>query len=230
MKNKNIILVVAAHPDDEVLGCGGTLAKYAKNKNNIVNVLFTSDGESSRPLSKKRLLIKINKRKKDAQKAANILGIKKIFFLDLLDNKLDSYPLLKVVKIIEEYIFQIKPNIIFTHFKNDLNIDHQIVNNAVVTACRPQKNNSVKSIFFFEVPSSTEWKVNSKSEHFNPNWFEDISKTKNLKLKALKAYKSEIKKWPHPRSEKGIKALMEWRGATAGLEAAEAFVLARNIK
>ena len=179
---------------------------------------------------KKKILNKIIKRKKDAHKAAKILGIKKIFFLDLLDNKLDSYPLLKIVKIVEEYIFQIKPNIIFTHFKNDLNIDHQIVNNAVVTACRPQKNNTVKCIFFFEVPSSTEWKVNSKSENFNPNWFEDISKTENLKIKAIKAYKSELKKWPHPRSEKAIKALIQWRGATAGLEAAEAFVLARNIK
>ena len=228
-KNKNIILVVAAHPDDEVLGCGGTIAKYKKEKNSV-NVLFVSDGETSRPLSKAKILSKINNRKKKAINAAKILGINKTFFLDLPDNRLDAYPLLEIVKKIEFYISLIKPNIIFTHFKNDLNIDHQIVNNAVVTACRPQKKNSVKPIFFFEVPSSTEWKINSKYENFNPNWFEDISKTKNLKFRALKAYTSEIKKWPHPRSERAVKALMEWRGATAGLHAAEAFVLARNIK
>ena len=228
-KNKSSVLVVAAHPDDEVLGCGGTIAKLSKEKN-TVNVLFISNGEDSRDINKIIIKKKIKKRKNAAELAAKILGVTSNTFMDLLDNKLDTYPLLKIVKIIEKYIKKFKPDIIYTHFNNDLNIDHQIVNQAVLTACRPQKNSSVKNIFFFEVPSSTEWRVDKNSKIFNPNWFEDISLTKNKKIEALKAYRMEMKKWPHPRSEKAIRALYTWRGATVGLDAAEAFMLGRKIK
>lgn len=228
-KNKSSVLVVAAHPDDEVLGCGGTIAKLSKEKN-TVNVLFISNGEDSRDINKTIIKKKIKKRKNAAELAAKILGVTSNTFMDLLDNKLDTYPLLKIVKIIEKYIKKFKPDIIYTHFNNDLNIDHQIVNQAVLTACRPQKNSSVKNIFFFEVPSSTEWRVDKNSKIFNPNWFEDISLTKNKKIEALKAYRMEMKKWPHPRSEKAIRALYTWRGATVGLDAAEAFMLGRKIK
>jgi N-acetylglucosamine malate deacetylase 1 len=228
MKKNNSILVIAAHPDDEVLGCGGTIAKYTKDKIEV-NILFISDGESSRKLSKKKKSFKINKRKKNAIAAAKILGANKPFFLDLPDNELDGYPILKIIKKIERHIFLLNPSIIFTHFQNDLNIDHQIVSNAVVTACRPQGKNSVKSIFFFEVPSSTEWKIGLKSKLFNPNWFENISATKNKKFRALEVYKKELRKWPHPRSVKGVKSLVSWRGATAGVDAAEAFMLGRKI-
>ena len=226
-KNKSSVLIVAAHPDDEVLGCGGTIAKLTKEKN-IVNVLFISNGEDSRDINKNNK--KIKKRKDAAELAAKILGATSNNFMDLSDNKLDTYPLLKIVKIIEKYIKKFKADTIYTHFNNDLNIDHQIVNQAVLTACRPQKNSCVKNIFFFEVPSSTEWRVDKESKIFNPNWFEDISLTKNKKIEALKAYRMEMKKWPHPRSEKGVRALYTWRGATIGVDAAEAFMLGRKIK
>ncbi len=229
IKNKNSVLVVAAHPDDEVLGCGGTVAKLTQEKH-IVNNLFISNGEDSRDIIKKEIKKKIKKRKNAAMLAAKILGTSSNNFMDLSDNKLDTYPMLKIVKIIEIYIKKFKVDTIYTHFSNDLNIDHQIVNQAVLTASRPQKNSYVKNIFFFEVPSSTEWRIDKSSKIFNPNWFEDISLTKNKKIEALKAYKMEVKKWPHPRSEKGVKALYTWRGATVGVDAAEAFMLGRKIK
>ena len=228
-KNKNSVLVIGAHPDDEVLGCGGTIAKLV-GKGAVVNVLYISNGVDSRNANKERTKKNIIKRKNAAKLSCKILGARSPNFANLADNQLDKYPLLKIVKIVEKYIKRFKPRTIYTHFKNDLNIDHQIVNQAVVTATRPQKNCSVKSLFFFEVPSSTEWRIDSKSKIFNPNWFEDISSTKSKKFEALKAYKAEIKKWPHPRSLKGVEALASWRGATAGVDAAEAFILGRRIK
>ena len=222
------MLIVAAHPDDEVLGCGGTIAKLSSSGSKI-NILFLSNGEDSRKTSKSEMKKKILKRKNAAKLASKILGSNKPNFADLSDNQLDSYPLIKIIKIIEKNIKKYKPSIIYTHFKNDLNIDHQIANRAVTTACRPQKNSSVKSLFFFEVPSSTEWRIDTKNKIFNPNWFEDITKTKNKKLLALKAYKSELRKWPHPRSLKGVSALFTWRGASVGVDAAEAFMLGRKI-
>lgn len=227
MKKK--ILVVAAHPDDEVLGCGGTLAKYSLQGHDI-NILFLTNGVSSRGFSKKKMLKLIFARKKAAQKAKKIIGAKKLFFLDFKDNQLDAYPLLKIIKPIEKLIFKIKPDTIYTHFEDDLNIDHQIVNKAVITICRPQKSNSIKELFFFEIPSSTEWQIKKKQKYFSPNYFEDISKLKNYKINALKCYNSELKKWPHPRSEKGVRSLLNWRGATIGVDAAEAFIVGRIIK
>ena len=222
---KKKILIFAAHPDDEVIGCGGTIAKLKKNRNEIF-VCFLADGESSRNVKNLNELIK--KRKKAAKKSAVILGIKELFFCDLPDNKLDTVSRLSIVKIVEKYISLIKPHTVFTHFYEDLNIDHQIVSKAVITACRPEKKNPVKKLLFFEIPSSTDWQIsNKKKNYFNPNWYEDISKTKNLKIKAFKAYKDEIRKWPHPRSLKGIISLMQLRGSTSGFKFAEAFVLGR---
>ena len=227
LKNKSV-LVVAAHPDDEVLGCGATLAKLADN-GSTVNVVFMSNGVDSRDIKKSKVKKLIKQRKKAAKRSCRILGINKPNFVGLADNKLDKYPLIKIVKIVEKFIKRYSPNTIYTHFENDLNIDHQLVHDSVVTACRPEKKNPVKNLFFFEVPSSTEWKINFKTKHFNPNWFEDVTSTKKRKFEALKAYSVELKKWPHPRSLKAINALILWRGATAGLEAAEAFILGRKI-
>ena len=227
-KKRKSVLVVAAHPDDEVLGCGGTIAKLSK-RGFKVNVIFISDGVSSRSMTKKKYLIQLRNRQKSCLRACKILGLTKPIFYNLPDNALDSVPLLNIVKIIEKHISKIKPEIIFTHFYNDLNIDHQIVNKAVITSCRPQRKTSVKTLLFFEIPSSTEWQGSKSKNIFNPNWFEDIDAELNLKIKALKAYKNELRNWPHPRSIKGVKALATWRGASAGFGAAEAFILGRKI-
>lgn len=219
------ILVIAAHPDDEVLGCGGTIAKLAK-KGNKVNVAFLCDGELSRAskftkVTKKNIL----DRKKAAEKACKILGAKKPTFADFLDNQLDSVPLLKVVQSVEGLINKYSPNTIFTHYGGDLNIDHSIVNKAVITACRPQVDCCVKKILFFEVPSSTEWNFSDTIKSFRPNWNEDIGSFLKIKLKALECYGKEIKRWPHPRSIKGVEILSQYRGSVVGYKAAESFVL-----
>ena len=226
---KKNILIVAAHPDDEVLGCGGTISKY-KGKYNFY-CLFLTDGVSSRNISNKELKAKIKKRIFSAKKAGKILGIKKIFFGNFPDNSLDSIPRLDVIKYIEKYIQKILPYKIYTHYPYDLNIDHSITSAAVVTATRPFKSDIkiVSELLFFEIPSSTEWNFASENS-FKPNVFENITKNIRTKLKALKCYNEELKKYPHPRSLKGVKVYAEFRGIVAGLDNAEAFILSRKVK
>ena len=225
-KSKNI-LVVASHPDDEVLGCGGTIYNL-KKKGAKISVLFLSDGESSRKHPKINKLIL--ERKKQATEAARILGVQKIFFGNFPDNSMDSVPLLKIIQFIEKHIKKIKPDTIFTHFESDLNVDHQITSKAVITACRPIKNQTVKSILFFEILSSSEWNISIKNKSFKPNYFVDISKSIKFKLKALKQYKREMRTWPHPRSIEGVKLLSKTRGSSVGLSNAEAFILGRYVE
>ena len=226
MKNSNSTVVVfAAHPDDDILGCGGTIAKLTQ-EGSKVHIVFLADGESSRnDIADINSLIQ--QRKQNAKEALKILGCDSIEFLDFPDNRLDSLDLLDVVKKIEGFIDAYKPYTIFTHYAHDLNIDHQITHNAVVTACRPQPGHCVKELLFFEVPSSTEWNL---SKAFMPNYFVDISSTLSLKIDALNAYKNEMKSFPHPRSIKAIESLSFYRGASSGCEAAEAFIIGRKIK
>ena len=225
-KFKNV-LVIASHPDDEILGCGGTLHNLKKEGAKISG-LFLSDGESSRKHQKINKLIL--DRKSQAIKAGKIVGIKKIIFGDFPDNSMDSVPILKVIQFIEKQIKAIKPDTIFTHFESDLNVDHQITSKAVITACRPTKNQTVKSILFFEILSSSEWNISIKNKSFKPNYFVDIKKSIRFKLKALRHYKREMRKWPHPRSIEGVKLLSKTRGSTVGLSHAEAFILGRHVE
>ena len=200
MKSK--ILVVAANPDDEVLGCGGTIARLA-NEGNDVFIAIMGEGITSRnknnELSDKKEISNLHKQ---SQKVSDILGAKKLFMFSLPDNKFDTLPLLQVIKCIEKLIHKVKPKIIFTHASGDLNIDHQITNRAVITATRPVKNIVTKDIFTFETPSATDWSFDQSGKLFNPSKFFDISETLDLKLKAMSVYKGESRPFPHPRSEK----------------------------
>jgi len=220
------ILVVAAHPDDEVLGCGGYIANHVRLGDEVF-VTFLSDGVTSR-LGNLGLQ-EIESRRSAARLASKVLGVRDVMFGDFPDNKLDASPLLEVIKSIEAVVEQIRPQTVLTHFGGDLNIDHRIVNQAVLTACRPAPKQGVKEILFFEVPSSTEWQVPTEGEAFAPNWFEDISQTLELKIKALLMYEHELREWPHPRSVKAVEHLAHWRGASCGVDAAESFVLGRRI-
>jgi N-acetylglucosamine malate deacetylase 1 len=220
------ILVIVAHPDDEVLGCGGYLAKQAK-RGHKVTVLCIADGVSSRSGTVDPEELRI--RREAARDAGRILGIDSISFGDFPDNQLDSVPLLKVVKFIQLALSITKPEVVLTHHQGDLNIDHAIVSRATLTACRPVPGSSIKTLLFFETPSSTEWSFGDVGASFSPNWYEDISGSMIQKIKALEAYKMELREWPHPRSVKSIKGLAEWRGSNCGLDSAEAFVLARRI-
>jgi len=222
------ILIVAAHPDDEILGCGGTVARLVKEGFSAY-CLILGEGVTSRDKQRdpKRRQKMLNNLKKHAHKANRIIGVKKLFMYDLPDNRFDSVQFLDIVKIIESIKNSIKPHIIFTHHSKDLNIDHQITYKAVITATRPLVKETVKEIYSFEVISSSEWNF---PEVFSPAVFFNISDTIGLKLKALKEYKSEIKTWPHPRSLRGVKICAELWGMKSGLGFAEAFKCVRYMK
>jgi N-acetylglucosamine malate deacetylase 1 len=233
------ILVVSAHPDDEIIGMGGTLKKIAKN--NEVKILFLADGITARKQGghtnsnkydvtekQNKIMVKeIEKRKIHAKNALKILDIKNIKFLDLPDNELDLVPFLKIVKEVEKEIEKTKCDTIFTHHHNDLNIDHRFAYEASITAARPLEKSRVKSIISFEAISSSDWR---QPYSFKPNLFIDISKELDQKIKSLQAYKNEIQKFPHPRSKEAIEVSAKRWGSLYGFKAAEAFeiVYTRN--
>jgi N-acetylglucosamine malate deacetylase 1 len=227
---RHCVLVVGAHPDDEVLGCGGTLARLAQDGCEI-HLLVLADGETSRggisepPVDPQR----IAQRESAARSAAGILGCASVKLLSLPDNRMDSLDLLEVVRHIEDSVNATKPATVITHHAGDVNIDHRIVHDAVIAACRPVPGHCVRRLLFFEVPSSTEWRPPSSAAAFNPNWFVDISATIAIKMKALEAYRSEMRRFPHPRSLEAMHALAQWRGASIGVAAAEAYILGREL-
>jgi LmbE family N-acetylglucosaminyl deacetylase len=222
------IMLVAAHPDDELLGSAGTLLFY-KKKGYKIKIVFLSDGESSRNIDKKKKDTLIKLRKTQAIKVSKICRFEEPIFAKFPDNRLDTIPMLTVVKFIETEIQKFKPSIIITHNENDLNVDHMLTFKAVVTATRPSTKTFVKSIYCFETPSSTENNFSKVKVSFNPNLYFDISNYITKKIKLLKIYKKEIKKYPHSRSLEGIKVLAKYRGAQIGVKYAEAFYLLRKL-
>ena len=229
-KNKSTILVIAAHPDDEVLGCGGTMARFADEGWGVFSLIL-GEGITARD-SKKNM--KKRKKELDSLKAqvytANkILGVKEIFAYDFPDNQFDSVPILRIIKKIEEVKKKVLPSVIYTHHFGDLNVDHRVTYEAVMTACRPLKQESVREIYSFEVLSSTEWTGPRRDMCFVPSRFINISDTIDRKIKALKCYTSEIRPYPHPRSAQGVMLLAKNRGLEAGLKYAEAFANIRQI-
>jgi LmbE family N-acetylglucosaminyl deacetylase len=218
------ILVIAAHPDDEVLGCGGTMARLALEGNNVYTLIL---GEGITARDKKRDLAKreneIAELRKQVENANKILGVKKVYTYDFPDNRFDTVPLLDIIKTIEKIKEDIKPDIVFTHHYGDLNIDHQITFKAVMTAFRPIKDESVKEIYSFEIPSSTEWNVPSSLTYFMPDYFVSINKSLEAKINALKEYKTELRDFPHPRSLKAVALNAKQWGVKMGFEATEAF-------
>lgn len=224
------VAVIAAHPDDEVLGCGGTIARMAA-EGSRVNVLLISDGETSRAARGQAPVpgAAVVARDSAAHRACAVLGCESVELLAMPDNRLDGVELLDIIQPIEEFIARSAATVVFTHHAGDVNIDHRRVHDAVIAACRPLPGRLVRELLFFEVPSSTEWRPPGATEAFNPNWFVDISSVLSKKRAALEAYASELRPFPHPRSIEAIEALQRWRGACCGVPAAEAFVLGRKI-
>jgi LmbE family N-acetylglucosaminyl deacetylase len=222
---KKRILIIVAHPDDEVLGVGGTAAKHV-DAGDEVYCLILGEGAISRQGALKQ---EITELRHEAQAAAKSLGFKEIVFFSFPDNSFDSIPLLKIIKEVEKYLAKINPHIVYTHYENDLNIDHRLTFQAVITACRPCNDFCPEEVYSFEVLSSTEWQSKLR-KHFNPNFYVDIKNSLKRKIEALKKYKSEIRRYPHSRSPRGVEALAHYRGLEAGLESAEAFYLVKKIK
>jgi LmbE family N-acetylglucosaminyl deacetylase len=222
------VLVVAAHPDDELLGCGGTLATIAA-QGASVNVSFMSNGVASRLADPAVRAGQLEARNAAATRASTIFGVKNVTFAQFADTRMDSVALLDITRSIEALIDRLKPDTVFTHYAGDLNIDYRRLHEAVVTACRPRLGHPMRTLLGFEVPSSTEWQLADTTAALSPNWFEDITVTLELNLAALDAYAAELRAWPHPRSREGVLHLAQWRGATVGARAAEAFVLGRKL-
>jgi LmbE family N-acetylglucosaminyl deacetylase len=221
---KKSILIVAAHPDDEVLGCGGTIARHI-NMGDIVTVVFMTDGVSARLSSNNSEKTLRTMASKNAQE---ILGINEIIYCDFYDNRMDQVPLLNIVKKLEDIIETIKPGLVYTHYSEDLNIDHQITHRAVMTACRPLPECWVREIRCFEVISSTDWSSGNNNQ-FQPNLFVDIGEYLDKKLTAAEAYGMEMRAEPHSRSIDHVRILAKHRGYSVGLFAAEGFIITRSI-
>lgn len=219
------VLVVAAHTDDEALGCGGTIARHVAGGDNV-HAVFLADGVTSRPNS---CANEIKERNEAAANAQKVLGIRSTYMLGFPDQRTDSVPFLEIVQALEKVIQDVHPEVIYTHHYGDLNIDHRITHQAVMTACRPIPGSSVKEIYAFEVLSSTEWN-SPNNMPFIPNVFVDISEHLETKHKALESYQLEMRDEPHSRSIINAKRQSEYRGASIGVKAAESFCLVRAIK
>jgi len=219
------VLVVVAHADDEVLGCGGTIARHVAECD-VVNVVFMADGVGSRDVGNSN---QIQLRNLACEEALKIIGVTKWYALNFPDNRMDSVPLLDVVQALEPIIEQLQPERIYTHHYGDLNVDHRVTHQAVLTSCRPVPGGSVREILTFEVMSSTEWATPGIAP-FVPNAFMDISNHLPKKLDALAAYEMEMRSGPHSRSFEHIEALARHRGNCVGIEAAEAFDIVRIVE
>jgi LmbE family N-acetylglucosaminyl deacetylase len=229
--SSNTVLVVAAHPDDEVLGCGGTIARHADSGDRVF-VLIVAEGATSRQWQRDRAeaVDELTSLAQAAQSASAILGAVGVEILDLPDNRLDSVDRLDLIKQIEERIARHQPQLVYVHHAGDVNVDHRRLHEAVVTSCRPSPGQQVRRLLSYEVASSTEWQPPGSAPTFQPNWFVEITNQWDRKRQALEAYAAEMRPWPHPRSIKALKHLAHWRGAQVGVEAAEAFCLLRQVE
>lgn len=219
------VLVVAAHPDDEALGCAGTLIKHLDHGDEV-SLLFMTDGITGRESaneSDKEL------RRKNFEKAMNFLPYHNVKSCSFPDNAMDTVPFIGIVREVESFMEEVKPSIVYTHFEGDLNIDHRICYQAVVTACRPTPTSTVNEIYSFEVLSSTEWNARSDNS-FRPNFFVDIGNYLQKKIDYINCYDDEMRDSPHARSYDNVRSLATLRGATVGVSAAEAFMMHRTIK
>lgn len=230
-QNKKILLVVA-HPDDELLGVGATMHKLIHEQNCMVKVVILGEGITSRSDKRdtKQWKKELETHKENIVAAQKCIGYQSLALYDFPDNRFDTVALLDIVKIVEKEKGDFQPEIIFTHHAGDLNIDHQRTFEAVITATRPMEHEKTKMVISFETPSATEWKASSDPKHFAPNLFIEISK-KDLqtKIKGMESYELEKREYPHPRSPEALTILAQQRGVMVGKKYAEAFYVVRII-
>lgn len=230
-KNKRI-LVVVAHPDDELLGLGATMHKLINEYHVTVRVVILGEGITSRSDVRdvKRWEKELTIHHTNVENARKVIGYDSVKTYNFSDNRFDSHALLDIVKVIEREKKEFNPSIIFTHNGSDLNIDHQITFQAVVTATRPIETENVTTIISFETPSATEWHATTNADHFAPNFFIEVSQADvEAKCKAMECYTFEKRAFPHPRSAEALRTLATFRGIQVGCHHAEAFQLIRTV-
>lgn len=224
-----IVLVVAAHPDDEILGVGGTVARHVASGDKVYAIIL-GEGQTSRGEHREDISQDVVKElHQNTMESAKAVGYTDVYFENFPDNRFDQVDLLDIVKAVEKKVRELKPDIVYTHYSGDLNIDHQYTARAVLTATRPIGDYCVSEIYAFETLSSSEWNFDySAQPAFCPNVFVDITDYYINKENAMNCYVSELCEFPHPRSLKGMDVLSKTRGMAAGMERAEAFMLVRK--
>ncbi len=231
LKNKRILCVVA-HPDDEVLGLGGTVHYLTHSAGCSARAVILGEGVTSRDDSRDvdKRSGEINSLRLNIEKARQLIGYDSVGVHDFPDNRFDSIPLLDIIKVVEEEKNIYKPDVIFTHHGGDLNIDHRRAFEAVLTATRPMKAETVEGIICFETPSSTEWVNSNNPMVFRPNLFQEVKKHDiEQKILAMESYESEKRDYPHPRSPEALMLLAKRYGVVSGVNFAEAFQIIRMI-
>ena len=226
-------MIVAAHPDDELLGLGASMHKLIKEEGVMTHVVILGEGITSRSDTRNVAAWKeeLEKHHQNMYSAAKIIGYHSVKSYNFSDNRFDSHALLDIVKVIEHEKENFQPDIIFTHHGGDLNIDHQITFQAVMTATRPMQGECIKAVITFETPSATEWQASSDPRHFSPNLFIEVSEDDlQAKVDAMAAYQYEVREFPHPRSFGALRIMAQYRGYTVGKQLAEAFQIVRLIK
>lgn len=226
------IMIVVAHPDDELLGLGATMNKLIQEYNTDIHVVILGEGLTSRSDQRvsKEWEEELKIHRSNIKSAQETIGYKSISTYDLPDNRFDTVALLDIIKIVEKEKDMHQPEIIFTHHGGDVNIDHQRTFEAVITACRPMEDECVNTIIAFETPSGTEWRASSDPKHFIPNLFISFDES-HLKKKtdAMECYKFEKRDYPHPRSKKALEIRASFWGQSVGTSYAEAFCIVRSI-
>ena len=222
------VLIIVAHPDDEVLGMGGTIAKLVKD-GNTVDVLIVTDGSSSQYRDSDHLTEIIEAKKKETRNCANVLGVRDIYYGELPDMKLDMTPHVRINQVIEEVIDKVQPDTVFTHFWGDVNCDHQNVYKSTLVAVRPVMGQVVRELYCYRVPSSTEWTPNKGDTMFMPNYFVNIEQYAEQKYKAFACYSTELREYPHPRSVQYLRENDKLVGLRVGMFVAEEFVMLRKM-
>lgn len=219
------VLVIAAHPDDEIYGMGGTIAKLSDQGHEVYSLIVT-EGCTTQYKDNPEL---IEEKMDQAYKANSILGVKEVIFGDLPDMRLDTFEHVKINAVIENAIKDIMPDIVYTHFYGDVNKDHTCVFESTMVAVRPLSSQCVREVYCYQVPSSTEWGANVAYSAFIPNVFEEISSYYEKKQQSILAYSSEIREYPHPRSIEVVKMYDEALAKRNGLDLAEGFMLIRKV-
>lgn len=218
------VVVLGAHPDDEILGAGGTLVRHV-NDGHEVHAIVVADGASSRAPDEMMVTLE-----QDATRAAKLIGFASLRLQSLPDQRLDTVPFIELTQIIESLLDEIRPHVVYTHFPGDVNVDHGLVARATWTACRPYARSQLRRFAVFETPSSTEWAWPLNESGLQPNLFVDISETLDTKIAAMECYQSELRDYPHPRSSRSLRERAAYWGSQVGRLAVEPFRILRDVQ
>lgn len=229
---KKRIMIVVAHPDDELLGLGGTMHRLIKNHGVRTHVVILGEGITSRGEVRdtEKMKAELETHRNNIKNAQAAIGYHSVAIYDFADNRFDSHDLLDIVKVVEKEKNAFKPDVIFTHHGGDLNVDHRLTFQSVITATRPMEQEQVTTVITFETPSGTEWQASSDPLKFSPNMFVALHKEDvDAKIKGMESYEFERREYPHPRSPEALETAAKTRGVQVGRQYAEAFQIIRTI-